>query len=104
VAERIETRRRSHPLVWSGVVIHGVLIAVFAVLLLLAEGQAPPGDANIGAALAAVPVMVLGFPWCLIVDHFLGGHESYGLDAAFIVAALSNLGVHVAFIRYIDRA
>jgi hypothetical protein len=104
VTQQAEATRRSHPLVWSGVVLHVVLIAVFAVILLLAQGGAPPNDANIGAALAAMPVIALGLPWYLIVDHFLGGHESYGLDLAVILATLPNLGIHVAFIRYIDRA
>jgi hypothetical protein len=103
VTEHAETRRRSHPLVWSGVVLHGLLIVFFAALLLLAEGQAPPDDANIGAGLAAMPVIALGFPWSLIVDHFLGGHESFGLDLAFILATLPNLGIHVAIIRRLDR-
>ena len=102
MAHSSEAGSRRWSLIWTGVVLHVVLVAVFASVLLLAQAESGPDDANIAQGLAKIPVMALGFPWSMLADPVVPG-SGFGFDFVIIGTALVNVGLHAGLIMYLDK-
>ena len=100
---RGDRRRPSWGLVYTHGGVVAVLLALFTILVVLAD---PAGGANIGAGIALLPVLALGLPWSLPVLI-----NPYSFDAVpelvwyllHLGPAVFNVALHAAVTGWLRR-